>query len=312
MKRALITGSEGFAGGHLWGELEKNGYEVFGTTLQFRDTDIKKKVFQCDITVKEDLKKVIGHLLPDYIFNMASQAAPSLSFKKPQLTFLVNTIGTANLLDAVREIPDYHPRILLAGSSDEYGIVSEKDMPVTEEQVLNPQNPYSISKVAAYYLMKVYVKSYQMNIIYASSFNNTGPGQLPGFLAPDVADQIIKIENGKQEPVLLTGNVDTFRDYTDVRDVVRAYRLMLEKGVSGERYNICSGKSISTEKIVETLIKNSTVKINHKVDPLRNRPSDMPAIKGSYQKLQKLTGWEPQLPLEQTLKDLLDWYRNRG
>lgn len=311
MKRALITGSEGFAGYHLWRELEKNGYEVYGTTLFESPKDPMDNVFQADITDKDDLKNIIEKLLPDYIFNLAAQAAPSISFKRPSLTFAVNTVGVANLIEIIREISNYNPRIILIGSSEEYGIVDQKDLPVTENQPLNPVSPYSVSKVATYYLSKIYSKSFGMDIIYASTFNNTGPGQTPGFLVPDVAEQIVNIEKENREQVVLTGNLDTFRDYTDVRDVVRAYRLLAEKGVSGERYNICSGKSISTKYIVDTLIGFSTLKISHKVDPLKKRPSDLPVIRGSYEKIKKATSWQPEIPIEISLKDLLESLRSK-
>lgn len=311
MKRALITGSEGFAGGHLWKELEKQGYEVFGTTLKEPDKGLSKNLFICDITTKENIKEIVNDLLPDYIFHLAAQAAPSIAFKYPRLTIEVNTIGSINLLDSVREIPDYRPRILFVGSSEEYGVVSSEEIPVTEDHPLNPISPYSVSKIAAYHLSKIYNRAFDTDVVYACSFNNTGPGQATGFLAPDVAAQIVNIENGKDKPIIFTGNLDTFRDYTDVRDVVRAYVLLLEKGKTGERYNICSGDAIATKEIVETLIKLSTVKIKHKVDPSRVRPSDIPVIEGSFQKIHELTGWQPSIPLKTTLKDLLDSYRNR-
>ncbi len=311
MKRALITGCEGFAGTHLWGELEKNGYEVFGTTLKEPGRGQEKTVYHADVTVKEDLKEIINNLLPDYIFNLAAQAAPSVSFKYPRLTIAVNTIGVANLLEVIREIPKYRPRLLLIGTSEEYGIIDAKDLPVTEDHPLNPISPYSVSKLATYHLCKIYSRAYDMDIVYASTFNNTGPGQLPGFLAPDVAEQIVKIERGKQKPLVLTGSLETYRDYTDVRDVVKAYRLLAEKGKNGERYNICSGECVSTKSVVETLIGFSTLNINHQVDPLRNRPSDLPVIKGSFEKIHKATGWKPEIPIEVSLKDLLESFRDK-
>lgn len=309
MKRALITGSEGFAGNHLWKELEQNGYEVFGTTLHEPSAEMQNNIFHCDISVKQNIKEVVDNLLPDCIFNLAAIASPSYSFKNPELTIQVNTIGVINLLEVVKEIPEYKPKILLVGSSEEYGVISSEDMPVKEDHSLNPVSPYSASKVASYHLAKIYSRSYGMDIVYACSFNNTGPGQQPGFLAPDVASQIVKIERGKQSPAVLTGNLDTYRDYTDVRDTVRAYRLLMEKGESGQRYNVCSGISVSTKSIVEKLISMSSVGITQEVDQARNRPSDMPIIKGSYKKLNELTGWKPEIPLEKTLKDLLDWHR---
>lgn len=312
MKKVLITGSEGFVGGHLWIELEKNGYEVFGTTLKDPVLGHTDNVFVCDITKREQLDKLIGDLQPSHIFHLAAQANPYLSYKEPRLTFEVNLLGTLNLLDSVRIIPDYKPRILVVGTSEEYGFVPQDKMPVTEDSSFDPSSPYSVSKLAAYHLCKVYSRSYGMEIVYASSFNHTGPGQNPGLLAPDVAMQIVEIERGLRQQPLLTGNLDTHRDYTDVRDVTRAYRLLIEKGRPGERYNVCSGKSVPTKEVVDILIKLANTKIDQQIDPERNRPSDLPVLYGSHKNITQETGWVPEIPLDQTLKDLLDWYRTKG
>jgi len=150
-----------------------------------------------------------------------------------------------------------------------------------------------------------------MDIVYATPFNHTGPGQLPGFLAPDIASQIVQVEKGDKEPEIITGDLSTKRDLLDVRDVVRAYRLLLEKGIAGERYLISSGKSTQVAKIVETLISLSNTKITHKIDSSKMRPSDIPDQYGDSNKLSELTSWKPEIPLNQTLQDLLDWYRSR-
>jgi len=308
MKRALITGSEGFVGGHLLKELLENGYEVFGTTLK-ATPDTGSNIYVCDITNEEQIKTLLDELKPDSIFHLAAVASPAVSFKQPKFTFEVNTLGTMNILEAIRLIPDYNPRILIVGTSEEYGFVTPDQMPVTEATTFNPVSPYSVSKLATYYFSNVHVRSYKTDIVYAASFNHTGPGQLPGFISPDVAKQIVAIERGEQEPILYTGNLDAERDMSDVRDVVRAYRLIVENGKTGERYNVCSGKSIKVKKIVNHLIKLSNKKIKHKIDPARNRPSDMPILLGSHKKLTKETGWKPQISLKKTLEDLLNWYR---
>ncbi len=311
MKRVLITGSEGFVGTHLWTELEKNGYEVFGTALQNNFPKGNEKIIQCDITDEQSTSSLLSSLQPDYIVHLAAISSPAMSFKIPRKTLEVNALGTLNLLEVVRSISSFRPRILVVGTSDEYGPVKANQLPVTEASALNPVNPYSISKVAGYFLSKMYSHSYHMNIIYACAFNHTGPGQLQGFLASDVALQIVNIERGIQSNPLLTGNLDTQRDISDVRDVVRAYRLLLEKGISGEKYNICSGRSTPVLNVVEILTGLSSIKIERQIDPLKNRPSDMPIMYGSHQKITGLTGWIPTIPLEQTLKDLLEWYRSQ-
>lgn len=311
MKEVLITGSEGFVGGHLWSELKNNGYDVSGTTLNKPETGLPENVYVCDIQKQDEIRELIQKIKPSFIVHLAGQPKPGLSFNIPQKTFEINTIGTINLLEAIREIPDYRPRIILAGTSEEHGIVSPENLPITEETPLNPINPYAISKAANWFLAREYVRSFNFDIVYATPFTHTGPGQMPGFLSPDIASQIVEIEKGDKEPILFTGDLSSKRDISDVRDIVRAYRLLLEKGVSGERYIISAGKSLPVEDIVAKLVSMSKVKIELKIDPSRNRPSDIPDLYGSHEKLTQATGWEPEIPLEKTLKDLLDWYRLR-
>jgi len=310
-KKVLITGSEGFAGQHLINELLKSGYEVYGTTFATGNNQNKIKTFFCNIESPAEILSIITSLKPDAIFHLAGQPKPGLSFNIPQKTFLVNTIGTINLLEAVRSIPDYHPRIILIGTSEEHGIVLPKDLPVTENSPLNPINPYAISKTANWFLAKQYIKSFNFDIVYTTPFTHTGPGQGLGFLSPDVASQIVEIEKGQKQPVLETGDLSSKRDIGDVRDVVRAYRLLLEKGKTGERYIISTGKSIPVSEIVEKLISMSKVKIELKIDSTKTRPTDIPDLIGSHNKLTELTGWQPEIALEKTLEDLLNWYRNK-
>lgn len=309
MKEILITGSEGFVGQHLRTEMENAGYDVSGTTLNSDQADQEKKIFACDVTDYASLKELIEKLVPDFIIHLAAISAPARSFKEPQKTLEVNTIGTLNLLEAVKSVPNYSPRILIVGTSEEYGFVPEEHMPVTETEAFNPASPYSVSKLAAYHLSKIYYRCYGQDIIYVSAFNHTGYGQGLGFLTSEVAMQIAKIEKGLQEPIVYTGNVDSERDYTDVKDIVRAYRLLLEKGRSGERYNVCSGRSVSIKEVVEKLISISDIKIDHKVDPQRNRPSEMRILRGSHEKITNDVGWNPEITLDETLADLLKYYR---
>lgn len=311
MKKVLITGSEGFVGQHLWRELESNGYEVYGTTLHSPETGLPKNVFVCDIASTEQLSSVFTKIMPDAIFHLAGWSNPGSSFTNPQKTFEVNVIGTINLLESVRKIDNFHPRILAIGSAAEFGVVAQESLPVTEKTVLNPNSPYGVSKVSSWFVCQQYVSSYKMDIVYATPFNHTGPGQLPGFIAPDVASQIALIEKGAKEPVIFTGDLSPKRDMLDVRDVVRAYRLLFEKGISGERYLISSGKSVPVVQVVDSLLSLSKTKITHQIDPTRMRPSDIPDQYGDYQKINQLTGWKPEIALEKTLQDLLDWYREK-
>lgn len=312
MKTVLITGSEGFVGQHLWRELECTGYIVSGTTLNIPEKGLSENVYQCDILDKVALDDLIVKLKPDCIFHLAAQPKPGLSFEKPQLTFEINTIGTINLLESVRSTNEYIPRVIFVGTSEEHGVVDQEKLPITEETPLNPINPYAISKVANWYLAKEYVNSFGFDLVYITPFTHTGPGQLTGFLAPDVASQIVEIEKYNQEPVVITGDLSAKRDMVDVRDVARAYRLLMEKGSSGERYIVSSGESVPVKQIVDTLIGLAKIKIEHRIDPKRNRPSDIPDLYGSHAKLSRITGWEPEIPLEKTLSDLLDWYRTQA
>ena len=309
MKTVLITGSEGFVGQYLWKELESNGYQVYGTTLLVPEAGLVNNVFVCDIEKQDHLSELISKIRPDIIVHLAGQAKPGLSYKIPQKTFSVNTIGTINLFEAIKNISGYTPRIIMIGSSEEYGNVSVKNLPVSERTSVNPTNPYSISKTANWFLSREYVRAFNFDIVYVTPFNHTGPGQSLGFITTDVSSQIVEIEQGKKKPIVLTGDLSSKRDICDVRDVVRGYRLLIEKGRSGERYIICSGESVLVRDIVDKLISFSKVKIELRLDPSRIRPLDAPNMYGSHEKITGETGWTPEIPLEKTLEDILEWRR---
>lgn len=311
MRKILITGSEGFVGQHLWKELETNGYEVYGTTFHAPETGLPKNVFVCDIESQEQLSSLISKILPDAIIHLAAWSNPGSSFNHPQKTIAVNTIGTINLLEAIRAQNNYHPRILIIGSSAEFGIVPPSKLPITEETSLSANSPYGVSKISNWFVSRQYTISYGFDIIYPTPFNHTGPGQGPGFLSTDIAFQIVKMERGEQDPILKVGDLTPLRDMLDVRDVVRAYRLLMEKGKTGERYIICTGKSIPVLDVVNKLISFSSMKITKVTDPGKLRPSDMPEQRGNPQKIFNETGWQPEIPLDKTLQDLLDWYRQK-
>lgn len=312
MKTVLITGSEGFVGQHLWHELETNGYRVIGTSLNPVVANDDRQVITCNILDNDQLKETIASIKADVVFHLAAQAKTGASFDRPQETININTVGTLNLLESVRNVGgDYRPRIFIIGTAEEYGHAEEKDLPIIESSSFRPLNPYAVSKLSNWFLSQIYVKSFGFDIIYPTPFNHTGPGQLPGFLAPDISSQISEIEKSGAEGVLVTGNLDAARDITDVRDVVKAYRLLIDTGISGERYIVCSGKAVPVVEVVNKLISLSKVKINHTIDPKKIRPTDNPILYGSFQKLNQATGWTPEIPLDKTLSDLLDWYRTR-
>lgn len=306
----FITGREGFVGGWLNKDLKDNGYVTSGTSLRQENSSIEENIFQCDITDLESLSKIVSDRKPSYIVHLAALVKPCDAIKNPDLAFKINVEGTKNLFEAVRKIPDYHPKILIVGSSEEFGVVKSGEY-VTEKTPLKPVNPYGESKVKTWEMAQEYIQKHNLDIVSAIPFNHTGPNQALGFIAPDVASQIVDIENGLKEPVLITGNISHKRNFSDVRDVARAYRLLLELGRTGERYIICSDKSVPLSHLVDTLISQSMVKIKHQVDPDRARPNDIADICASHEKITKEVGWQPQIPIEKTLQDLLNYYREQ-
>lgn len=315
MKKILITGINGFVGPHLVGELQRvGGYSIYGLSRTGK-SELKNDVviLKGDLVDKIGLFKLINELKPDAVFHLAAQSKPGLSFKEPEETFESNVDGTINLFESVRGLMNddssYRPRIIVAGSSEEYGLVNSTQLPLGETERFNPINPYAISKVAGYFLSMMYVRAYKFDIVYAVLFSHVGPGQKEGFIVPDVCKQIVEIEQGKKDPVLATGDLSVSRDYSDVRDFVRAYVLLLDKGKSGERYNICSGKPTRVADIVDRLVGMSKVKIEHTIDPSKVRPTEMPILYGSFEKFHALTGWKPEISLDTTLRDSLDWWR---
>lgn len=310
--KALITGIDGFVGGYLLEYLLKQDIDVWGTTLEDSKKSEEKfsqaQVRQMDITNKDQVKAVLEKCKPDYIFHLAAQSSAAISWKKTKLTMEVNINGTINLLDSVREL-NIKPRILLIGSSEEYGYVKPKDIPVNENQTLEPGNPYAVSKIAQSMIGKVYARAYNMDIVMVRAFNHIGPGQSPTFVASDFAKRIAEIEKGLLEPTLLVGNLEAERDFTDVRDIVKAYYELATKGNSEELYNVGSGNSYKIKKILDVLLSltNSEIKVEN--DPNRMRPSDVPIVKCDDSKLKNLIGWAPKYSIQQTLEDVLEYWR---
>ena len=230
------------------------------------------------------------------------------SLKDPKLTFDTNLYGALNLYQAIIELK-FNPKILFVGSADEYGIVNENDLPIKEECPLRPMNPYSISKASADLLSYAYFKNYNLNIIRVRPFNHIGSRQSPEFVCSSFAKQIAEIEKGMKEPVIMVGNLEAKRDFTDVRDMVRAYWLALNKGEPGEVYNICSGRVIQIREFLNNLLKLSSKVIKIMADPKRIRSSDNPILQGDYSRFRRKTSWEPEIPLDETLRDTLEYWR---
>ena len=312
--KALITGISGFAGSYLAELLIKKGYEVFGTFFDkstfsnLNDFMNKIKVYKCDIRNYNVLKNVIKDVKPDEIYHLAAISFVPTSLKEPKLTFDTNLYGTLNLYQAVMDL-EMNPMILFIGSADEYGIVNENDLPIKEECPVNRRNPYSISKTSADFLSFFYFKNYSLNIIRVRPFNHIGPRQSPEFVCSSFAKQITEIEKGLREPIIKVGNLETKKDFTDVRDMVRGYWLALDKGEPGKVYNICSERAIQIKGLLNHLLELSSRKIEIMKDPKRMRPSDNPILQGDSLKFRKRSGWKPEMPLDKTLKDTLEYWR---
>ena len=302
--RALITGSQGFVGKYLRRELEENGYEVLGIDLQAGPDTIL-----ADLLAPEQMKEVVSQTKPNAVFHLAGQADVARSWKIPQKTMEINVIAAVNLMEAVRAF-DPSMRMVLVGSSDQYGNLGEEGRLVSETLETHPQTPYAVSKKAQEEMARVYVRAYGMNICMTRSFNHGGAGQRLGFLIPDFASGIVKVERGEAKS-LKVGSLTSRRDFTHVRDVVRAYRMIAEKGKPGEVYNVGSGVTYSAQEILDKLCEMAVCPIPVEQDPTRMRPSDTPVICCDHTKLTADTGWEPQIPLEDILSDTLCCWRGR-
>lgn len=306
MKKALITGAEGFVGAHLMNELIAEGYHVFGTS-RIRQAGFIKM----DIQNYEEVRSVLNELKPDVIFHLAGIAYVPSSWQDPGLTFEVNTIGALHIFDACRSI-GINPVIQIACSSEEYGLVLENEVPIKETNPLRPLSPYAVSKIAMDFLGYQYNQSYGMKIIRTRAFNHSGPGRGEVYMTSTFAKQIAQIELGKQEPIIEVGDLTSIRDITDVRDTVRAYRLLTEKGTPGEIYNIATGVGYTAQEILDKLLSMTTYKkkIEVKQDPKRMRPSDVKVLIGSNKKTKKACGWSPKYKIDDTLKALLEYWRS--
>lgn len=310
--RVLITGATGFAGKHLTQYLTSkspDNYKIYGThrhSYLKEETNVIELV-ECDINDSISLESTLQSIEPDQIFHFAAYVSVNKSFENPQKVLATNVIGTAKLLEAIRKTCN-NAKILIPGSAEEYGSVEEKNMPIDENVPLNPSNPYGISKVSQELLGKYYFQTYGMEIYLTRTFHYTGPFQPLGFVSSDFAKQIVDIENGKKNQINV-GNLKAKRDFLDIRDVVKAYMNIIERGKPGRPYNVCSGKTISIEKILEILKNHSKCPINVQVDKSKLRATDVSKFVGDNSKLKKDTGWEPEIKIEDTLHDILNYWR---
>jgi GDP-4-dehydro-6-deoxy-D-mannose reductase len=315
--RVLITGITGFAGSHLAEYcLGRGDVEVFGTARWRSRMDNVEGIvddivlIDCDLKDSVAVRHCLSEVRPDYIFHLAAQSFVPTSWKAPVETMMTNVVGQINIFEAMRELK-LESRVQLACSSEEYGMVLEEEIPIKETNPLRPLSPYGVSKVAQDLLGYQYHQSYGLHTIRTRGFNHTGPRRGDVFVSSNFSRQIAMVEKGKQEPVLRVGNLDARRDFTDVRDMIRGYWVALEKGEPGDVYNIGSGTDVTIRHMLDLLLGFSEVEIEVRQDPVRMRPSDVEVLRADNSKFCGLTGWKPEIPLEKTLEDLLDYWRER-
>ena len=317
MRRVLVTGVTGFAGSHLVDYmLTRDDCEIVGIqrwrsrTENIEHFADKITLLECDLRDATSTRDVLEKVRPDWIFHLAAQSFVPTSWTAPTESLSTNILGQVNLFEGVRHV-GLKCRIQLACSSEEYGLVRPDEVPIKETNPLRPLSPYAVSKVAQDLLGYQYWMSWKLDTVRTRGCNHEGPRRGPVFVASDFAKQIADIEKGRRPPVLSVGNLDAKRDFTDVRDMVRAYWLALEKGEPGEVYNICSGSAWTIRKVLDQLLSMTQAKIEVKQDPARLRPSDVPVLIGDNSRFVKATGWKPTIPFEQTLRDMLEYWRAR-
>ncbi|MCH7923733.1 MAG: GDP-mannose 4,6-dehydratase [Nitrospinae bacterium] len=315
--KVMITGITGFAGSHLVEFLMTlEGLEIYGIRRWRSRTEHIDHLAdaivmeECDLRDSTSVMRIIQKIRPDRIFHLAAQSFVPTSWHAPGESLTTNILGTLHLFEAVRQT-GIDPIIQVACSSEEYGLVLPDELPIAETNPLRPLSPYAVSKVGQDLLAYQYFKSYGLKAIRTRGFNHTGPRRGDVFVCSNFAKQIAEIEAGRKEPVLFAGNLKAKRDFTDVRDMVRAYWLATERCEPGEVYNICSGVAYAIEEVAEMLLAMTDVPIEIRQDPARMRPSDVPVLQGDNTKFVKATGWLPSIPFEQTLGDILNYWRER-
>ena len=314
--RVLITGAGGFVGGHLVDHLlTRPELEIHAAVLEppgqnprLDDRPVTQHVL--DLRQPDAVRDTIASTPPDLLFHLAALADVGASFKDPWHTLENNIVAQINVLEAVRTL-GLPTRILIVSSAEIYGAAGKDGQPIDEDTPFQPASPYSVSKVTQDMLGLQYFLAYGLPIVRVRPFNHIGPSQRGGFVAADFASQIALAEAGQRAPVIDVGNLSAERDFTDVRDVVRAYYLLATQGKPGAAYNVCSGRAYSIQYLLDTLLSYSRLPIQVRQDPARMRPSDVPRRVGDASALQARTGWQPTIPFEQTLLDILNDWRAR-
>ena len=313
--KLLVTGIAGFVGGHLVEYLraERPDVEVcglgrpHGRALSGAAAGVR--LLEADLNDAAAVESAVREVRPDRVLHLAGQSSVHQSWLDPGGTLRTNVLGLVNLLEGLGRHA-LSPDVLVVGSAEEYGLVEAESLPVREDTPLRPGNPYAVSKAAQGLLAVEYARATGLRVVRTRTFHHTGPGRGEAFAESSFARQIAEIEAGLRPGVIQVGNLDAVRDFTDVRDVVRAYWALFERGEAGAVYNVCSGQGRRIRDLLDALVQSSKAAVEIRVDQERLRPADLPVLLGDPRKLREATGWEPRIPLEQSLHDLLrDWRR---
>ena len=311
--KTLIIGGAGFVGGYLIEHLKTSyDWDIAVTKLPHETIDTVDdsiRAFDLDILDKDSIVSLLNIVKPDYIFHLAAQSSVALSWQNPALTVDINIKGTINVLDAIRDT-GLSPRILLIGSGEEYGHVQPHEIPIREDNNTRPGNIYAATKVCQNMIGNIYSSAYNMDIMMVRAFNHIGPKQAPLFVISDFCKQVAEIEKGLNEAIISVGNLSAKRDFTDVRDVVNAYGLLMKKGIKGEMYNVGSGEAIEIRAILDLILSFSSKDIEVEVNPNKLRPVDVPIIEADIQKLTSITSWQRSFSLNETIEETLNYWRN--
>lgn len=312
MKKALIIGAAGFVGGYLARYLYKDcQMEVYVTKLPQEQIENNNAIiYDLNILDKEEIVSLLFEVRPDYIFHLAAQSSVGTAWRNPGLTIDINIKGSVNVMDAIRELY-YKPRLLLIGSGEEYGHIKEDEIPISEDTMIRPGNIYAATKVCQNMIGNIYAQAYDMQVMMVRAFNHIGPTQASIFVVSDFCRQVAEIEKGIREPVMYVGNLNSMRDFTDVRDVVRAYVMLMENGKAGETYNVGSGHAVTIKEILDLIISLSDKSIKFEIDKNKIRPVDVPIIEADISKIYELTGWKAEIPLRQTISETLNYWREK-
>jgi GDP-4-dehydro-6-deoxy-D-mannose reductase len=312
--RVLITGVAGFVGRHLAAHLlAKDGQEVWGLLRpepELDSLDVRVSLIYADLLDKDAVDAALARSQPEAVYHLAGQASVARSLADPLDTLVNNIVGQVNLLEAcARHAPD--ARILVVGSNEEYGLTHPDELPIKESREFRPISPYAVSKVTQDLLGHQYFATKGLKIVRVRPFTHTGPGQASSFVTPAFARQLAEMELGRREPRMKVGFLDGQRDFTDVRDVVRGYRLLVERATPGEAYNLGSGVPRSVRSILDGLLALTTIRPVVETDQSMIRPREMPVMYADCSKIEAATGWKAEIPFEQTLQDVLDYWRER-